>query len=222
MHGDFLLVDAESSSEEKCPHCGFEDTIEYMWFENMGEMADEPQAIKCRKCKKIFRGGKMAKSGENFTTLKTLIENYYNPLDYRYFCLQAHYRKGLTFSWVALEAAKTGLRRLKERVLNLGEKEGVENKGYLKKFNDAIDDDLNMPLVLPGSYWRTERFRMPTNSPPSEKWIPSLALSWTSRLNLNSPLKSLNGYWSGMRRGRKRTGKRPMKSAGKSKLPANG
>jgi len=91
---------------------------------------------------------KMAKSGENFLTLNALIEKGYGPLDYRYFCLQSHYRKELMFSWEGMDAAKTGLRRLKEKVLMLGEKEGDANQQYLDEFNDTVSDDLNMPQAL--------------------------------------------------------------------------
>ena len=49
---------------------------------------------------------KMAKSAGNFVTLSTLIERGFDPLDYRCFCLGAHYRTQLAFSWEALEAAR--------------------------------------------------------------------------------------------------------------------
>jgi len=91
---------------------------------------------------------KMAKSGENFITLQTLIDKGYDPLVYRYFTLQAHYRKELTFSWEGLDAAKTGLRRLREKVVNLGEEEGEINQDSADKFESAINDDLNMPEAL--------------------------------------------------------------------------
>jgi cysteinyl-tRNA synthetase len=91
---------------------------------------------------------KMAKSGENFLTLNALIQKGYNALDYRYFCLQSNYRKELAFDWEGMDSAKTGLRRLKEKVLNLGQDEGEINQEYLDKFNEAISDDLNMPQAL--------------------------------------------------------------------------
>ncbi|MSU75057.1 MAG: cysteine--tRNA ligase [Candidatus Magasanikbacteria bacterium] len=57
-------------------------------------------------------GDKMAKSSENFITLESLKKHDISPLAYRYFCLQTHYRKPLTFSWKALEAAQNGLNHL--------------------------------------------------------------------------------------------------------------
>jgi len=91
---------------------------------------------------------KMAKSGDNFLTIAALVAKGYDPLDYRYFCLQSHYRKELAFDWEGMDSARSGLRRLREKVLNLGEKEGKINQDYLDKFNEAISDDLNMPQAL--------------------------------------------------------------------------
>ena len=53
-----------------------------------------------------LKDAKMSKSGENFITLPSLIEKGYSPLAYRYFLLQAHYRKQLIFSFEALTAAQ--------------------------------------------------------------------------------------------------------------------
>ncbi|MFH0821086.1 MAG: DALR domain-containing protein, partial [Candidatus Peregrinibacteria bacterium] len=91
---------------------------------------------------------KMSKSGDNFITLQTLIEKGCHPLDYRYFCLQAHYRKELTFSWKGLDAAKVARRRLQLRVQELGEKEGDVDQKALDQFMAALDDDLNIPQAL--------------------------------------------------------------------------
>ncbi len=91
---------------------------------------------------------KMAKSGENFLTLNALIQKGYDALDYRYFCLQSHYRKELAFDWEGMDSARMGLRRLREKVMALGNTEGGIDQNYLNKFNDAISDDLNMPQAL--------------------------------------------------------------------------
>ncbi len=96
----------------------------------------------------LMKENKMSKSKGDFLTLRVLVENGYDPLDYRYFCLQAHYRKELSFSWEALDAARTGLRRMKEKVRHLSEKEGIANASYLSHFEEAINDDLNAPQAL--------------------------------------------------------------------------
>lgn len=60
---------------------------------------------------------KMSKSSGNFITLKTLIDRGFDPMDYRFFLLMAHYRSKLSFSWSALEGAKTARIRLNDRLV---------------------------------------------------------------------------------------------------------
>ena len=62
---------------------------------------------------------KMAKSSGNFITLATLTEKGYDPLDYRYFCLGAHYRTQLAFSWESLDAARTGRQGVVDKIVQL-------------------------------------------------------------------------------------------------------
>jgi cysteinyl-tRNA synthetase len=94
---------------------------------------------------------KMAKSGGNFITLKTVMDKGYDPLVFRYFLLNAHYRAKLTFSWEALDSAATAFKRLKNRVLELKQEvdeDALPNQAYLASFKTAVDDDLNMPRAL--------------------------------------------------------------------------
>ena len=102
----------------------------------------------------LGKNEKMAKSAKNFLRLQTLIDKGYSPLNYRYFCLQAHYRKELTFSWEGMDAAKTGLRRLREKVNVLsttGATIGATMEPrleYMEHFEKAVNDDLNIPQAL--------------------------------------------------------------------------
>ena len=94
---------------------------------------------------------KMAKSGENFITLSTLMEKGIDPLDYRYFCLGTHYRKPLMFSYEALEGAKVARKRLNEQFLELRKKGTVsvaKQERYLEIFTLNINDDLNTAKAL--------------------------------------------------------------------------
>ena len=91
--------------------------------------------------------GKMAKSKENFLRLQTLAERDINPLSYRYFLLQAHYRSPITFSWEALEASQTALRRLSEHAQSLP-KGGSILKEYKQQFETYITDDLDTSGAL--------------------------------------------------------------------------
>jgi cysteinyl-tRNA synthetase len=98
----------------------------------------------------ILKNEKMAKSGDNFITLNTLIKNGYGPLEYRYLCLTAHYKSPLEFNYENLDSAKNGLNRLKSKILEFKDKKGRLNnhKIYEKKFLEFINDDLNTPKAL--------------------------------------------------------------------------
>ncbi|HLC90335.1 MAG TPA: DALR domain-containing protein, partial [Candidatus Nanoarchaeia archaeon] len=70
----------------------------------------------------------------------------------RYFCLTAHYRKPLMFSWEAMESAKNSRKKLVEKVLEIKAVHGQDNKKlqqrYLDSFKAAVNDDLNTPQAL--------------------------------------------------------------------------
>lgn len=98
----------------------------------------------------VIDKGKMAKSGENFITLQTLIEKGYDPLVYKYFCFTAHYRSKLNFSYEALDTAKNSFNSLKQKVIEI--KKNNDSKGdkkrYITDFMEAVNDDLNMPQAM--------------------------------------------------------------------------
>jgi len=102
--------------------------------------------------------GKMAKSGEGFITLRTVIEKGIHPLAYRYLLLQSHYRSEVAFSWESLEAAQKGLMSLHEKMQSFGEF-GVPDPeklkdtqylqtSYIKNIEGAFNDDLNTAKAL--------------------------------------------------------------------------
>ncbi len=109
---------------------------------------------------------KMAKSAGSFLTLASIKEKGFDPLDYRYLCLGAHYRSQLQFSWEALEAAAAGRRGLVERLARLreeaagqgpeaegrglaGSEAGPDGGGSLEQaFLAELADDLNSPRGL--------------------------------------------------------------------------
>ncbi len=94
-----------------------------------------------------FKGEKVSKSKGGLLTISELEEQGFNPLDYRYFCLTTHYRKRLEFSLENLKATKTAYDRMKNLVSEI-KKDKKINKKYLVKFEEAINDDLNMPKAL--------------------------------------------------------------------------
>lgn len=96
---------------------------------------------------------KMSKSTGDFLTLKVLKDRGITPMDYRYFLLNAHYRKKLKFSMEALEGAKAGLANLKGKLNKITpdnpDETAIEVSEYYKeKFLEKINDDLNMPEAL--------------------------------------------------------------------------
>ncbi len=100
--------------------------------------------------------GKMSKSKGEFLRVETLIKHGYTPLDYRYLCLGTHYRKRLLFSWEILDQAKTAFARLKQNVQqirddvkkNFDSRDASMPADEKDKFNEAVNDDLNMPQAL--------------------------------------------------------------------------
>ncbi len=107
-----------------------------------------------------INGQKMGKSLGNFITLEQLftgnhplLEKAYSPMTIRFFILQAHYRSTLDFSNEALTAAEKGLDRLMKGVETLGklkasERSTVDVSDLEKRCREAMDDDLNSPMVI--------------------------------------------------------------------------
>lgn len=105
----------------------------------------------------VLDKGKMAKSGEGFITLRTIIDKGYDPIVYRYFCLGAQYRQQLRFNWGGMDGARNTFNRLKEKVLELkAQHEGGEEtdyqetktEEYMDEFMAALNDDVNTPQAL--------------------------------------------------------------------------
>ncbi len=101
--------------------------------------------------------GKMSKSSGEFLTVSLLEEKGYNPLVYRFFCLQSHYRKSLVFSWENLDNAVTAFNKLIDKIAPLtadktGEIDTAEYDRLMKSFNDALGNDLNTSLAVTAVY----------------------------------------------------------------------
>ena len=95
--------------------------------------------------------GKMSKSKGGFLTVSLLEEKGYNPLVYRMFCLQSHYRKPLTFSYDNLDNTATAYNKLVKRISALsrdGEPDMAKAEELTKGFREALDNDLNTSLAL--------------------------------------------------------------------------
>lgn len=96
-------------------------------------------------------GSKMSKSSGDFLTVSRLEREGFDPLDYRYFCLQSKYRKQLIFRFESLKDAQNGYKALKKKIgailSNVEESEGLNKEfvsSYQDKFKAQICDDLNI------------------------------------------------------------------------------
>ena len=99
--------------------------------------------------------GKMSKSKGEFLTVSLLEEKGYDPLVYRLFCLQSHYRKGLVFTWENLDNAKAAYDKLVSRVAALGEEGDVDQAAVdaaRAAFIEAVGNDLNTSLGVTAVY----------------------------------------------------------------------
>ena len=100
----------------------------------------------------LVDGGKMSKSLGNTYTVSDLEKRGYEPLDFRFFCLNTHYRKKLNFTFEGLNAAKTS----RARLMHLLHDHAAADAGtasekldkYRAEFRAAVEDDMNVPLAL--------------------------------------------------------------------------
>lgn len=99
----------------------------------------------------------MSKSKGEFLTVSLLEDKGYDPLVYRLFCLQSHYRKSLVFSYENLDNAKAAYKKLVDRIASfLPERDGeVDNDSFAflrEKFDSAMADDLNTSMAITALY----------------------------------------------------------------------
>lgn len=131
-------------------HCGGVDNI---FPHHTNEIAQSESYLGHKWCNYWIHGehlndesGKMSKSKGETLTVSTLINKGYNPLSYRFMCLQSHYRRQLTFSYESLDGAQTSYKKLKNKVLNLKQDGKVDSdvyETYNEKFKEFLADDLN-------------------------------------------------------------------------------
>lgn len=110
-----------------------------------------------------IEGKKMGKSYNNFITLQEFfngshekLQEAYSPMTIRFFILQAHYRSTVDFGNEALQASRKGMERLLDAIKTLDRISPI-NDGNIKidfatnlekKCYEAMDDDLNTPIVI--------------------------------------------------------------------------
>ena len=99
--------------------------------------------------------GKMSKSKGEFLTVSLLEEKGYDPMAYRLFCLQSHYRRNLVFSWENLQNAQTAYDKLIAKIAALKNEGEVEQEAFDKlkeRFMGALNGDLNTSVAVTALY----------------------------------------------------------------------
>lgn len=136
-------------------HCGGVDNI---FPHHTNEIAQSEAYLGHKWCNYWFhvhhlndQSGKMSKSKGEFLTVSLLEEKGYDPLAYRLFCLQSHYRKPLVFSYEALNQAQGTYGKLKKRIKDIKE-EGVVDENLFKEWKDkfalSLGNDINTSMGI--------------------------------------------------------------------------
>lgn len=154
-HIECSAISVQELGEYLDIHCG---GIDNAFPHHTNEIAQSEAYLSHPWCKYWFHvlhlndaRGKMSKSKGGFLTVSLLEEKGYDPLVYRLFCLQSHYRKPLTFSFDSLDNAAQAYQKLVQRIAALS-KEGQPDveaaRPYQEQFQAALGNDLNTSLGL--------------------------------------------------------------------------
>ena len=92
---------------------------------------------------------------DNFYTLRDIIDRGHDPMAYRYFLLQGHYRTQINFTWESLNASETALKKLRAKIADLRSasswwsrlRADIDQPSFLR-FLTAINDDMNTSEAL--------------------------------------------------------------------------
>jgi cysteinyl-tRNA synthetase len=134
-------------------HCGGEDHIP---VHHTNEIAQTEARVGTRLANFWMHGyfliandAKMAKSAGEFLRVQALVDRGYDPLAFRYLCLTGHYRTQLNFTWEALDAAATGLARMRAGFHALAaDADAAGDVDWIARFTAHVNDDLNTPRAL--------------------------------------------------------------------------
>ncbi len=131
-------------------HCGGIDNI---FPHHTNEIAQSEAYLGHKWCNYWFhvhhlndKSGKMSKSKGDFLTVSLLEQKGYDPIVYRMFCLQSHYRKPLEFSYEVLDSVAAGYKKLRNRIAKLDKSGDADMKlaaEYKQKFIEVVGNDMN-------------------------------------------------------------------------------
>lgn len=136
-------------------HCGGVDNI---FPHHTNEIAQSESYLGHKWCNYWFhvnhlndQSGKMSKSKGDFLTVSLLEKKGYDPIAYRMFCLQSHYRKPLVFSYENLDNVESAYEKLVKKIATIQDEGELDEKAYTEyneKFEDAICNDLNTSMAI--------------------------------------------------------------------------
>ncbi len=158
-HIECSCISMKHLGEDMDIHCG---GIDNAFPHHTNEIAQSEAYLGHKWCNYWFHvhhlnteGGKMSKSKGEFLTVSLLEEKGYDPLVYRLFCLQSHYRRNLVFSWENLDNAKVTYDKLIAKIATLEEGGEVDAEAFAalkQRFETALNGDLNTSLAVTAVY----------------------------------------------------------------------
>ncbi len=158
-HIECSCISKKHNGEYLDIHCG---GIDNAFPHHTNEIAQSEAYLGHKWCKYWFHvlhlndaRGKMSKSKGDFLTVSLLESKGYDPVVYRMFCLQSHYRKPLTFSYESLDNTAKAYDKLIKRISSLGRDGEVDSAAadkLIASFKEAMDNDLNTSLGLTSVY----------------------------------------------------------------------
>ena len=99
--------------------------------------------------------GKMSKSNGEFLTVSLLKDKGYDPLSFRFMCLNSHYRKQLVFTFDALNQAEATLKKIRNKISTINDDGDLDKEKYDKYYNafiSSLEEDLNTANALATLY----------------------------------------------------------------------
>ncbi len=158
-HIECSCISMKHLGERLDVHCG---GIDNAFPHHTNEIAQSEAFLGHKWCNYWFHvlhlntnSGKMSKSKGEFLTVSLLTEKGFDPMVYRFFCLQSHYRKSLVFSWENMENAKVAYNKLISRIASLKEEGEVDAAAFEEQkagFVKSLDNDLNTSLAVTAIY----------------------------------------------------------------------
>ena len=158
-HIECSCISMKHLGEDLDLHCG---GIDNAFPHHTNEIAQSESFLGHKWCNYWFHvhhlntdSGKMSKSKGEFLTVSLLEEKGYDPMVYRLFCLQSHYRRNLVFSWENLTNAATAYDKLIAKIATLKEEGEVDTDAFQQlkgRFEGALKGDLNTSVAVTALY----------------------------------------------------------------------